>query len=209
MACPYSLKPMANGRISKSWSQRLLINGKPVNVGLGSYPVVSLAQARQKALENKQALVMGKDIRKHTPTFREAAEIVIAIHREGWKDSGKSENHWQASLRDYAYPTLANKKVDQITTADVMGVLLPCWQSKFQTMKKLKQRIAIVMRWAVAKGYRQDDPTAALDAVLPKHNGAIVQHQKSVHHSEVGAAIAKDPGVRDGYWANQWHVLNF
>lgn len=184
------VKPMKNGRVSKSWSQRLIINGKPTHIGLGSYPLISLAEARKRAFEKKQSHIMGKDPRQHIPTFKEAAEQVIKIHSEGWRDGGKTINEWQRTLRDYAFPKLANKQVNTINTADVMGVLLPNWQDRYATMKKLKQRIGTIMKWAVAKGYRDDDPTAALSAALPKHNGAT-EHQKALPFAEVGAAITK------------------
>ena len=184
------VKPTKNGRVSKSWSQRLIINGKLTHMGLGSYPLISLAEARKRAFENKQAHIMGKDPREHIPTFMEAAEQVIKIHSEGWRDGGKTMNEWQRTLRDYAFPKLANKRINTINTADVMGVLLPNWQDRYATMKKLKQRIGTIMKWAVAKGYRDDDPTAALSAALPKHNG-VTEHQKALPFAEVGAAIAK------------------
>ena len=57
------VKPTKTGRWSKSWSQRLYIDGKPIMLGLGSYPVVSLAEARQRALANRQAIERGKDPR--------------------------------------------------------------------------------------------------------------------------------------------------
>ena len=193
------VKVMSNGRISKSWSQRLIINGKPSMIGVGSYPVITLAEARQRCLENKQALVRGIDPRAAVPSFEEAAEEVIQLHAPGWKDGGKSEIHWRASLRDYAYPTLANKRVDQINTADLFSVLTPHWQTKQATMKKVQQRIGIVMRWSVAKGYREGDPSAALSAALPKHNG-VTKHQEALTYAEVGAALAK---IRQSgaYWA--------
>ena len=184
------VKPTKNGRVSKSWSQRLIINGKPTHIGLGSYPLISLAEARKRAFEKKQAHIMGKDPRQHIPTFKEAAGQVIKIHSEGWRDGGKTINEWQRTLRDYAFPKLANKQINTINTADVMGVLLPNWQDRYATMKKLKQRIGTIMKWAVAKGYREDDPTAALSAALPKHNG-VTEHQKALPFAEVGAAIAK------------------
>ena len=195
------VKIMSNGRISKSWSQRLIINGKPNMIGIGSYPVITLAEARQRCLENKQAIVRGIDPRAAVPTFSEAAEEVIKLHAPGWKDGGKSERNWRASLRDYAFPALANKRVDQINTADLFAVLTPHWQDKHETMKKVSQRVGIVLRWSIAKGYRENDPTAALSAALPKNNG-VTQHQKSLHHSEVGAALVK---IRqfEAYWATK------
>ena len=61
------VKPMANGRLSKTWAQRLRINGKLTNIGLGKYPVETLAEARAKALENIRAITQGKNLRADNP----------------------------------------------------------------------------------------------------------------------------------------------
>ena len=94
------------------------------------------------------------------PTFAQAAETVIAIHREGWKDGGKSEMQWRAGLRDYAMPKLGRKGVDEITSADVMAVLLPHWHTKTETMRRVRQRIGAVMKWAVAQAIGATTPPA-------------------------------------------------
>ena len=124
------VKTMKNGRISKSFAQRLRINGKPVNVGLGSFPVVSLSRVRAKALANRQTVEQGKDPRiPSLPTFAEAIESVIKIHKPAWKHGAKTESNWRARLRDYAMPKLGSTRVDKITTADVLAVLTPIWVS--------------------------------------------------------------------------------
>ena len=75
------VKPTTTGRLSKTWSQRLRIHGRPVNVGLGAYPVETLAEARKAALENRRTTAQGRDPRSGgVPTFAEAVETVIAIH---------------------------------------------------------------------------------------------------------------------------------
>ena len=170
--------------------------GGPPRVGLGGYPVVTLAAARTKALENARAVAEGRDPRRRTqraPTFARACETVIAIHAQNWK-GGKNERQWRASLRDYAMPKLARKRVDAITTADVMGVLLPIWSTKRQTARRVRQRIGAVMKWAVAQGHREDNPAGdAISAALPS-NRVPPQHQRALPHAEVGAALAR---VRD------------
>lgn len=194
------VKPMSNGRLSKSWSQRLLINGKPAMIGLGAWPVVTLAEARDAALENKRSLARGKDPRGAAPTFAVAVDAVIAIHAEGWKDGGKSVKQWRASLRDYAMSRLGEKRVSDITTADVMAVLIPNWRAKPETMRRVRQRIGAVMKWSIAQGYREDNPAGeALTAALPK-NTTLRNHQKALPHAEVGAAIAKIR-ASGAYWA--------
>ena len=83
-------------------------------------------------------------------------------------------------------PRLADKRVDEIDTADVMAVLLPIWSTKRVTAKRVRQRIAAVMKWAVAQGYRQDNPAGdAISAALPK-NAVPQQHQRALPHAKVG-----------------------
>ena len=88
-----------DGRTTKSWIQRIWLNGKAKQIGLGPYPVVSLSEARKAALENKRVVFSGRDPRTTTttPAFAQGLDAVIAIQREGWKD-GKSEAQWRASL---------------------------------------------------------------------------------------------------------------
>lgn len=193
------VKPMTNGRLSKTWSQRLLINGKPVNIGLGAYPLVLLADARRLALENRQALLKGRDPRGSMPLFSQAAEEVIRIHALGWKDGGKSANQWRASLRDYALPKIGHKRINGITTSDLLALLLPHWHDRTETMRRVKQRIGAIMKWAIANGYREDDPTLTLSAALPK-NGIVRNHHKALPYPEVGDAIAR-VRTSGAYWA--------
>ncbi|MDE2937578.1 MAG: Arm DNA-binding domain-containing protein [Chloroflexota bacterium] len=76
--------------MAKSWSQRLLINGKPFNIGLGSYPVITLARARELVLQNRQAVAEGNapwTPPDAVPTFAEAVDTVIAERSTSWKSS--------------------------------------------------------------------------------------------------------------------------
>lgn len=110
------------------------------------------------------------------PTFVKAAEAVITIHAENWKPGSRFEEGWRSSLRDYAMPTLAGKRVDAVTAADVMAVLLPIWSSKREAARRLRHRIGAVMKWAVAQGYRQDNPVGdAISAALPRAGGLSPQ----------------------------------
>ena len=184
------VKPTANGRWSKSWSQRIRIGGRITTLGLGAYPVVSLAEARRRALVNRQAVEAGKDPRSSgVPTFEQAAAAVIALHGQGWRERGRSESAWQGSLRNYVYPVVGSKTVDKITTADVLAVLVPIWHTRPETARRVRQRIGAIMRWAVAEGHRQDNPAGdAIAAALPKHNDRR-QHQLALPHNKVGAAV--------------------
>ena len=181
-----------SGRLSKSWTQRIRISGRTTTLGLGSFPVVSLAQARAKALECRRAVEQGKDPRaREIPTFAQATEEVIAIHRASWRPGGKSETQWRANFRDHVLPRIGDKRVDQVTTADVLRVLTPIWGVQQETARRTRQRISAVMRWAIAQGHRPDDPAgAAIGSALPKM-GNRTQHYRAVAHRKVGAVLAE------------------
>ena len=196
------VKPTSTGRMSKTWSQRLRISGQPCNVGLGAFPVVSLAEARKAALENRRAVAQGHDPRDRSggvPTFEQALGKVIAIHEPTWKDGARSAEIWRSSLRDYAMPRLGRKPVSKITTADVLAVLVPIWSTKRETAKRVRQRIGAIMKWAVAEGYREDNPAGdAIGAALPRGLYNVKEHYRALPHAEVGAAVRK---VREsGAW---------
>ena len=191
-----------SGRITKSWIQRLAVNGRITHLGIGQYPIITLAEARKVAVDNKRAVVHGSDPRTSIPTFAEAVEKVIENYAAGWKDEGKSEKQWRASLRDYVMDRIGQKRVNEITTADLMAVLIPHWQTKNETMRRVWQRIGAVMKWSIAQGYRKDNPAGeSLRAALPK-NSIRRGHQKALPHGEVGVAIAKIRASR-AYWATK------
>lgn len=181
-----------NGHIRKSYFQRLTVQGKRVDIGLGSpkWGATTLTEARQKAMKNYRIARNGGDPRKakrKVPTFADGVEAVIAIQREAWRNP-KSEAQWRASLRDYA-DGLMTKKLDAIGPADVLTVLVPHWTDKRETMRRVKQRIGAVMKWAIAEGHRDSNPVDAIGAALPK-NGAKSSHHKALHYNAVGEALA-------------------
>ena len=184
-----------DGRISKSFAQRLRFNGEPFNLGLGTFPVVTLAEARGEALENFRAVFKGIDIRaerkrKPIPTFAQAAETVIAIHAQTWKVGGKSEAQWRSSLSQYAFPLLGDIAVSEIETPDVMAVLTPIWSDKRETAQRVRQRISAILDWAIAQNYRKDNPTTATKSALPKSSGRR-EHLPAIPFADVSSALTK------------------
>ena len=204
------LVKMGAGRVLKSWYQRIRIDGQPVNIGLGAYPVVTLSDARAKALANARLVARGQDPRQgvtSVPTLREAADKVIALHAANWKDGGKSAAQWQASLDAYAMPRLGSRPVDRITTVDVMAVVMPIWNEKRETARRVRQRLNAVMKWAVAQGYRDDNPAGdAIGAALPK-NSSKREHQRALAHGNVAGALR---AIREtNAWASTKLALEF
>lgn len=189
------VKPRSAGGLSKTWCQRVSLGGKPVNIGLGAYPIVNLAEARDAALRNRRAIAQGRDPRRsrsaRVPTFAEAVEQVIRIHAQGWKKGGKSEAQWRSSLNRFVLPQLGDRPVNEIQPKDVMNVLLPIWNTLPESARRVRRRIGSVMKWAVAQGYRKDNPAGgALSAALPR-NANAPRHFRALPFAQVPAALRK------------------
>ena len=178
--------------LSKCWVQRHVIHGRRRDLGLGAYPLVGLADARERALENRRIARAGGDPRARpaaaAPTFEEALEAVLALKRPAWRNA-TSEETWRQTMRFYVLPQLAQRGVDALTTSDVLSVLTPLWTDKHPTAMRVLQRISAVCRWAIAEGYRSDDPTANVTSVLPKHNGAE-SHHEAMPYRNVGSFLS-------------------
>ena len=187
------VKPGPRGG-GKSWVQRIAVHGVRRDLGLGSAELVTLAEARQAAHDNRRLARGGGDPRaagrRVSPTFAEAAEEVIAMHRPAWKASGGSEAQWRSTFERYAYPRIGGKPVHAIDAADLMAVLQPLWIPKHETARRLRLRIGQVMKWAIAQGHRGDNPAGdAVGAALPKVDARPV-HQRALPYAEAGAALA-------------------
>ena len=194
------LRVRASG--SKHWIWRGTVRGRRRDLGLGTFPYVSLGEAREKAFEYRRLARAGEDPsavcalagtsevepKSDAPTFRRAAAAVIDLHRPTWRNP-KSAAQWEASLRDYAYPVLGEMRVDEIGSGDVLRALRPIWNAKRETAHRVRQRISAVMKAAIADGHRLDNPAGdALMAALPK-GGEKQRHQRALPHREVAAAL--------------------
>ena len=179
---------------TKQWVQRLRIRGKRRELGLGGYPLVTLAMAREAAIANRRAVHAGGDPlaekrRAHgVPTFAEAARKVFELRRDGWRNA-KHAGQWITTLEQFVFPRIGARGVDEISAEDVIAVLSPIWHAKPTTAKRVRQRIGAVLTWAVAQGLRPDNPADAVKAVLPKQNGAGEAH-RALPYIEVADAIA-------------------
>ena len=182
---------------SKSWVQRIVIHGRQRTFGLGGYPLVGIAEARQAAFNNRALARKGGDplaLRKKRdiPDFATAVAIVIDIQAGAWKDVGRSRAQWEQSLATYAFPKLGTRRVDAITSADVLAVLLPIWTTKRVTASRVRQRISAVMKWAIAQEYRADDPAAgAVMQALPKGAAQPRAHHKALPYDSVADAMRR------------------
>ena len=179
---------------AKSWAQRLVIQGRRRELGLGSFKHVTLAEAREAAYANSKLARTGGDPladrrrRRATPSLAEATEAVISMHSPTWRAKG-AVTAFRNSVNRYCRPMLG-MPVDVITSADVLGALTPIWVSKPKAAEHLRGQLALIMGWAIGQGHRHDDPMPAARAALPKRARAVVHH-RTVGHAELAAALAR------------------
>lgn len=189
---------------SKSWVQRIVINGRRRDIGLGPYPAISLARARSIAHDNRAAVAEGRDpvaekqdarnaarrIAPSIPTFAQATARVIELRRPTWSNA-KHAAQWESTLATYAHPVIGRMTVDSICPADVMDVLTPIWTKKPETARRVRQRMETVMDWVVTNGYRQDNPAGrSLLKVLPPVK-LVKEHHQALPYVQVPGAVVR------------------
>src|SRR5262245_48852869 len=185
----------------RSWLFRYMLNGRARSMGLGPFPEISLAEARDLAFEARRVLARGLDPIDQRPkpvrgpTFESCADEYVDSHRSGWRSETHYEQ-WTSSLRDYINPVLGALPVQAIDTAQVMKVLKPIWDSKPETGSRVRGRIEAVLDFAVAHGFRKGDNPARwrghLDKLLPaKGKIRAVKHHEALPYSELPKFLAR------------------
>ncbi|MGE8572656.1 MAG: tyrosine-type recombinase/integrase [Acinetobacter amyesii] len=186
---------------SRAWVLRVVVgqrfdeNGKQQlhrrDIGLGSYPEVSLAEARAKAYEMKAQIRNGNDPIKQKQdqlqalriqklrnrTFRECAQIVIANKSRELKNQ-KHIAQWSTTLETYIYPTLGDISIGTITKVDIAEVLRPIWIDKNETAKRIRGRIETIFDYAKAMEYFEGDNPAEWKGNLEPILGNLKQESR-------------------------------
>lgn len=185
-----SVKPTG----AKAWVQRLVVQGKRRTFGLGSFPLVALAEARALAIKNQRTARAGGDprTRRDIPDFRTAAEKVIELRSAAWKNGARSRGIWTSSLERHVFPVFGTKRVDKIDSADILRAISPIWNTTRETAARVRQRINLIMLWAIARGYRDTNPAGqAVLQALPRGTGRPRRHFRALHYSAVPDAIRR------------------
>ena len=201
---------------AKSWMLRTVIGNRRRCLGLGGYPEITLAQAREKAREAREKIRQGIDpieerqaqkqaywkLQNGRMTFAEAARLCHEKKTAEFKND-KHIKQWISSVNRYAVPTIGRMAVEDIDLPDILKVLEPIWQEKTETATRLRQRLEQILNWAAVSGYRSGENPARwkghLDAVLPAP-GKIkkVSHHAALPWQEMGAfmtALRKKQGM--------------
>ena len=186
----------------RSWIQRLVIRGRRHDMGLGPFPAVSLAEARQRAHNNRVLARSGgdpmsdKQAAARVPSFETLARQHIAENLHSWRNL-KHRAQWLTTLEVYAFPSLGGLRVHEITRRHVIETLTPIWTSKPETAKRVRQRIRSVMDRAVAMEYVDYNPAGdAINAALARQPRALAHH-RALPYGELPAALraARDSGA--------------
>jgi integrase len=201
---------------ARSWILRTTVAGKRRDLGLGGYPDVTLALAREKARDTRERIAQGIDPvaerqrlrstalaeRLRDMTFQKAAEAVVA-KKQAEASNIKHGKQWASTLETYAYPVLGTMSVADIELSHVKQVLEPIWQSKTETATRVRQRIETVLSWAAVHGHRSGENPARwkgnLDAVLPAPTKVSkVEHHRAMAMDEMHdlmLALEKRKGI--------------
>ena len=194
---------------TKSWLFRYKspVTAKQREMGLGSLNLISLAVARDLAVECRRQVLSGLDpieersrvrrIRQleqaRSITFKEAADQCIASKKPEWKNA-KHAQQWSNSLTTYAFPTFGNQCISDLNTDLVLKAIEPIWITKAETASRVRQRIETVWDWARARKYVEGENPARLrghlDKILAKTSKVKrVKHHPALPYKQIGSFI--------------------
>jgi integrase len=193
---------------TKSWVFRFARHGRTRDMGLGSYPAVTLAMARELATECRRTLASGIDpiedrnekraaalVESATSmTFDQCRTAYITAHEAGWRNA-KHRQQWTNTLKTYVSPVFGRLPVRAVDTGLVMRVLEPLWAAKPGTASRVRGRIESILDWARVRGYRVGENPSRwrghLDHLLPaKSKVRKVEHHAALPYEQIGAFMA-------------------
>jgi integrase len=201
---------------AKGWIFRYGGRGRRRDMGLGGYPAIGLAKARELAGDCRSVLAVGLDpiaVRKEkrlaaaveaakAMTFDECATAYICAHEVGWRNL-KHRQQWRNTLATYVTPVVGRLPVSAVDTGLVLKVLEPIWTRKPETASRVRGRMEGVLDWAKVRGYRTGENPARwrghLDHLLPaKTKVRKVEHHAALPYARIGAflaALRKQKGI--------------
>jgi integrase len=194
---------------TKSWLFRFMIDGKPRGMGLGSFPAVSLAEARRRAAACREKVRQGIDplVERERErvarrlnaasaiSFKAAAERYIEAHKPGWKNA-KHGSQWSATLATYAFPIIGELPIAAVETPHVLKILEPIWSTKTETASRVRMRLEAIIDSATARGERAGDNPARwkghLAKLLPQRSKVSrVEHFAALPYAEMPGFFAE------------------
>lgn len=216
---------------SRSWVLRVQYRGERRDFGLGAVTLepipadiplhkrklLTLAEAREKARIGRALAKAGidpsdewrKGEAEAPRTFRQVAEECHGQAKKGWRN-GKHREEWLNSLKRYAFPIIGADAIEGIDAAAVQKILLPIWLAKGETARRVKQRVAVVLDYAHAKGLRSTEaPMRAVNQLMRGIKQPKGGNFAAMPHREVPTFIAKlrNGDLSVGKFALQFLIL--
>lgn len=190
---------------TRSWILRVTVGSKRREMGLGPFPEVTLAAARDKARAARSKIEEGVDpilerqrvasaLRAEQAkalTFDQAVTQFIDARGDEWKNP-KHRAQWLTTLDTYASPTIGSLLVGDVSQAHVLKILEPIWKTKTETATRVRGRIEQVLDWARVRGYREGENPARWRGHLDKLLAAPAKIARVSHHPAL--AIDAMPG---------------
>jgi integrase len=195
---------------ARRWIVRVTVKGQKnrkgaplrTDFGLGGADIITLNQARERALEYRRMAKTGLNPRfnatRKIPTFEDISRQVHIDRMPTWKNA-KHGQQWLNTLRDYAFPKIGRMPIDSIDQPEVLMCLSPIWTEKHETAKRLSQRIKTVLDVAKSKGFRsgENPVTAIKDARVlptvkakPQHHDAMPWRDVPAFYTELNGRSA-------------------
>ena len=182
----------ADGKAQCSWLFRYMLDRRARAMGLGPYPTITLAEARDRAAKCRRLVVDGKDpIERRDAeqtrtrleaakaiTFRQAAKFYMDFQRAGWRNA-KHGKLWANTLATYAYPQIGDLPVAAIDTDLIFKVLEPIWTVKPETAGRVRQRIESILDRAKVRGYREGGESGTVARTPRKAPASTVRSAQS------------------------------
>src|SRR5262245_5761782 len=194
---------------SKQWIFRYVVNGRLRDMGIGPKHTLTLAEARERAVEARKLRLDGIDPIEHkraqraalqaeaagAKTFKQCAEGYIKDNEAEWSNP-KHRKQWETTLSTYAYPELGSLLVAAIDTPLVLKVIKPLWERAPETASRVHGRIENVLGWATVHHYRTGDNPARwkglLEHALPARSKiAKVKHHAALPYAQAPSFMAK------------------
>jgi integrase len=179
---------------SRSWVFRWNVDKKPVEIGIGAFPALTLANARKKADAFREMIAIGQDPRIERQrlagnSFGEVADLFLKSMASRWSNE-KTAWQWQHSLTETASAIRA-RPVKDIETADILKILKPIWQKTPETASRARMRLEHVLDYAKAQGWRENENPARwrghLANLLPARDPDSVKHHAAMSWKDVPA----------------------
>ena len=186
---------------TRSWLLRARVGSKRREIGLGAFPGVTLALAREKAQATRDEIAKGVDpvaeraaarqtvVQQQQQekalnwTFRRCAEAYIKAKKPGWRND-KHGQQWTTTLAAYAYPVIGDVLVRNVNITHITEIIEPHWATKNETINRVRNRIEAVLDWAAVRKLRSADNPARWKVNLDKAGfadrkivGAVTGHR--------------------------------